>query len=535
MYFDPGMRQYISIEKLVNVWHSFGIKAIYAAGWHFYKKYTFDYERLIKCCHEKGILVYCWLEPPLVSKKFWDDHPLWREKTATLKDATVAWRSLMNLADPACMKEVLNFTDNLLSKYDWDGVNLSELYFESAQGPDKPDIFTPMNDTVRHTFQNQKKFDPIDLFNRFSVHYWKANPEDWSKFVTFRTALCMRLREEFIKNINEMIKAKKKDFQVMMTIIDPTLVPEIGPNIAEDLNTTLFLQKKYNFSLQVEDPANCWSGKPERYDTLGTYYRKFIPEKSNLLLDCNILDSHKDGLGGLPLEKPSGEEMRQIAYNMDLNDIRPAFYSEATININDIEPVNSVLARKADVSIETENLWRISTPYMVTLRTGRKDFIANLDGEAWFADSDEGVIIPSGDHTLHFESGRKYFDLSKLKPHLSYISGELRTASFSNNSVEFSYAEPNMPCYVVLNKRPGKILIDGTKRKCSVLESFNGFSIKLPSGMHTVRIQIAEGISWVLESSGMIFLSLAIVFGFISSVLFTGMFILIKLKRGIFK
>ena len=47
-----------------------------------------------------------------VDTNFWNTHKEWREKTATLRDAHVDWRLLMNLADSACRKEVFTETKN---------------------------------------------------------------------------------------------------------------------------------------------------------------------------------------------------------------------------------------------------------------------------------------------------------------------------------------------------------------------------------------------------------------------------------------
>jgi len=71
----------------------------------------------------------------MVSLKFWNNHPEWREKTGFLQDAKVDWRSLMNLADPRCRRAVFSEVGELLRNYDWDGVDVSELYFESTDGP----------------------------------------------------------------------------------------------------------------------------------------------------------------------------------------------------------------------------------------------------------------------------------------------------------------------------------------------------------------------------------------------------------------
>ena len=73
-YFDPGYRNNISIERLVPLWRRSGIRAVHAAAWHFYDKYSYDYARLIRVAHQNGILVYAWLEWPHVSEYFWNRH-----------------------------------------------------------------------------------------------------------------------------------------------------------------------------------------------------------------------------------------------------------------------------------------------------------------------------------------------------------------------------------------------------------------------------------------------------------------------------
>ena len=52
----------------------------------------------------------------------------------------------------------------LVSRFDWDGVNLAELYFESLEGAANPARFTPMNQDVRDEFRGLNGFDPIELF-----------------------------------------------------------------------------------------------------------------------------------------------------------------------------------------------------------------------------------------------------------------------------------------------------------------------------------------------------------------------------------
>ena len=154
-FFDGAYRSRVDLDYFAERWRKAGIGALHVAGWHYYEQNAESDEylrRLIEACHRKAILVYVWLELPHVSDKFWDQHPEWREKTAILQDAQLDWRKLMNLSNPDCFNAVSHGIEQLVGRFDWDGVNLAELYFESLEGAANPARFTPMNRDVRDEF-----------------------------------------------------------------------------------------------------------------------------------------------------------------------------------------------------------------------------------------------------------------------------------------------------------------------------------------------------------------------------------------------
>jgi hypothetical protein len=485
MYFDPGMRDdSVNIDELARQWRNNKIKRIHAAGWYY--DYDYDYKRLINACHTNGILVYCWLEPPMISIGFWKRHPEWREKTAYLKDARIDWRYLINLADENCRKQVCKEWGDFLLKYDWDGVNLAELYFEpSPVGPELPENFTPMNTIVRKEFEEKGGFDPVHLFEPASQHYWKTNHADWKKFAGYRKDLCCKLKAYFL-NFLSKIHEKKNNFEVLLTVLDVSLTPELSDNIAEDTQNSLNLYQKYRITMQIEDPSNCWGLTPERYLKMGQFYRKYIREESQLLFDCNVVNSHEKGFGGFPSEKPTGEEIRQIVYNMSISKSRPMFYSEDAINTNDFPNINRVLARDTRITAQASNQWHIVTPYTVSLHTGINNISCKLDDRIWLAGNGDEIIIPSGEHILELGTARP--DTNAIR--LYRISGELQSAQFLPNEIYLSYKENITSCYVSINKLPGLVFIDNRKVPCTIYkDNRNEFTIKLPPGTHTVKIR----------------------------------------------
>ena len=482
MYFDPGMREEnLNIDSLATLWRKRMIAKVYVAGWYFGEEV--NYKSILRACHENGIQAYCWLETPEITAQFWDKHPLWREKTATGRDAHIDWRKLMNLADDACRKEVFTELDTFLLHNDWDGVNFAEMYFEPhPQGFDNPNNFTPMNSIVRNEFKLKAGFDPIELFDKKSLNYWKTNDTSWRLFANYRKDLSFRIKSQFLEFLNN-IKTKKSGFDVMMTGIDVSLKPAESDNIGESTEYTLALYNKYNITLQIEDPSNCWGTGPERYDNLGKLYRKTATDEHRLVFDCNVVGSHEKGFGGFPAEKPAGEEIRQIAYNMSIENVRPAFYAEDGVTIIDFKNISSVLARKAVITEISSLQWSIETPYTISINIGNFKGNCKLDNKPWSARNDNQVIIPEGTHLLTLD----YLGLSLHNVALLSISSELHNADFSDNELSLSYSDEITSCYILLSKKPKQIFVDGQILNCPVYGT-TLFSVKLPQGKHSVKI-----------------------------------------------
>jgi len=485
VYFDFGMRdENFDIDSLVHQWRLHRIKCIYASGWYYDQNY--DYAHLINACHQNGILIYCWTEIPMVSRDFWKNHPEWREKTAYQQDAIIDWRSLMNVADTACRKQVMKDYNEFLTKLDWDGVDFAEMYFEPTDGIELTKNFTPVNDFVRKEFKTQAGFDPILLFDEHSEHYWKNNAKDVRTFLDYRKNLCYQIKKSFIE-LFLTLKKQKPDFEVILTVLDVSLTPAVADNVAENTEYSLALQKDYNITLQEQDPSNSWGSTPDRYNKLGALYRQSIKTEHQLIFDCNIVEAHENGYGGFPLVIPSGEEIRQIAYNMDTYNARTAFYSEDGISDLDYKNISNVLARKTQIQELSDDNWLVNSSTMVIINCSENDLEIKLDNKIWLAKENGNVIVPAGKHDLKFSNPIKNSE-QYLK--LVSISGELLNANFSNKTIEFSYSEPINSCFVGVNQKPKNILVDGKEMNCAVYaKDLTLFTIKLPKGKHRVIVK----------------------------------------------
>ena len=223
LYFDPGLRTDVSIEDLAVQWRRMGVRVIYAAAWVFDRRYTYDYDRLIRVCHANGILVYAWFEFPQVTPAFWKDYPEWREVAAAGKTLP-SWRLAMNLANPACRQGAVHFMTSTLGRWAWDGVNLAELSFDGKADGDQPRAMVPLNEDVRRAFRGEHGFDPIALFDRSSRHYWRRDPKGWQQFLAFRTELVTELHRVFLTALRPFAASGR---EVIVTMLDSLEHPEV--------------------------------------------------------------------------------------------------------------------------------------------------------------------------------------------------------------------------------------------------------------------------------------------------------------------
>lgn len=477
-YFDPGYRQSVSIERLARMWKHWGIHTIHAAAWHFYDKYTYDYARLIKVAHQNGILVDAWFEWPHVSERFWNQHPEWREKTALLTDAHVDWRYLMNLQNPQCLKAVMDDAASFLQRYDWDGVDIAELEFESLQGPEAPQFFTPFNPYSRKDFREKHGFDPIELTREGSPNNWKVNLGALQTFYEYRRKTRFKLLDAMLGTLKEAAKKGNRPWDITVTIIDTLQHPELRDYLSIDMEATLKLTNRYGVIPQIEDPASEWDEPPDRYAKLGERYKTALSGRP-YVIDINVLPVHSPDQNGFATAQPTGSEFLELWRSASSQAPRVCFYSEATIHEQDWELLPYAMAAEARVT-KDGNTWLVRAPRTVTLELGREARRCKLDGEPWPCADKGDVLIPPGEHTLTFSRGqRSWLDTEPLQTRLISISGELLGCQRKGRGLEIEYLS-QARCLLGLNKEPYKIFLDDIPTRLPVLKGDDGFVILAP-------------------------------------------------------
>jgi len=466
-FFDSSYRSRVDLPYFAARWRKAGIAALHVAAWHFYEP---DAERdgylakLIEACHREGILTYAWFELPHVSEKFWDDHPEWREKTAMLQDAQLDWRKLMNLTNRDCFRAVSAGVKQLISRFDWDGVNLAELYFESLEGTGNASRFTPMNDDARALFRKQSGFDPIEIFGA------RKDEASRTAFLDFRGELARRMQEEWIAEL-EAARQQKPHLDLVLTHVDDRLDTGMREAIGTDAARVLPLLDTHTFTFLIEDPATVWHLGPQRYESIAERYRALTPHRDKLGIDINIVDRYQNVY---PTKQQTGTELFQLLHHAAGSFQRVALYFENSLLPPDLELLPSASAtvtriEKMGPKTIVDSASGVGLPWKGP---------AMVDGQLWPAADEDTVWLPAGPHSVEPTDRPRGTRLLRL-------NADLRAARAVNaTTIEFSY-QTAARAIAILDRPPRRTQIDGAEEP---LQRAGPNTIFLPRGQHVVTI-----------------------------------------------
>ena len=468
-FFDSSYRLRADPDYLAARWRKSGIATLHVAAWHYYDR---DPQRdqylakLIEACHRRTITVYAWLELPHVSEKFWIDHPEWREQTAAGQDAHLDWRKLMNLQNRDCFAAVSAGVKDLIAKFDWDGVNLAELYFESLEGIANPSRFTPMNADVRAAFRAKQGVDPMDLFT--------AAPDAKVRraFLDFRAELARDMQSEWIGAM-ERLRAAKPHLDLVLTHVDDRYDTRMRDLIAADASKVLPLLDTHNFTFLIEDPATIWHLGPQRYPRIAEKYKSLTNRRDKLAIDINIVDRYQDVY---PTKQQTGVELFQLVSLASKAFERVALYFENSIRKEDLALLPAAAAR-VNRAEQIGSKLVIDAPRGVGVRFAGP---ALVNGKPWPVTDGETLWLAPGASSI--EPAKEYPAFRLLD-----LNANLRSAQSFFQEIEFSY-ENNSRVFALISRRPGRIEIDGAVVTPSVLAAGDSWLVSLPRGQHLVTI-----------------------------------------------
>ncbi len=473
-FFDSAYRSRADVDYLAKRWRTAGISALHVAAWHNMEP---DAERdhyletLIAACHRHAILVYAWFELPHVSEAFWNRHPEWREKTAVGEDAQLDWRKLMNLQNPQCKAAAAQLVRQMLKRFDWDGVNLAELYFESLEGASNPARFTPLNEDVRREFESQTGWDPQLLFNAASSHYAQHDPAGLRRFLDFRARLASRLQSDWL-DVVDQLRPDKPWLDVVLTHIDDRLEPGMRDALGADSARSVPFLQSQRATVLVEDPATLWNLGASRYAKLAERWAALPLDQNKVAVDINVVERYQDVY---PTKKQTGTELFTLVHQASCSFSRVALYFENSLERQDLNLL-SVAAANARLTENAPDEVKIESPQPV-----RVSWIGamELDGKPWPFGANGSVLIPAGNHKLGT-------GITKSPVTIADFNGVVRNAIVEGDLVELSYRN-NTRAILALGSPASALDVDGAPYWKPDSKEPQA-AILLPAGEHLVSI-----------------------------------------------
>ncbi len=482
VYVDTGGEPKVDPAVVVAQLKSWSVREVHLGAFYTSEAFREFVPRFIAAAHREGISVYAWLEYPMVSREFWDQHPQWREVTASGHPAIMDWRYHMALEDPACFQAVAELTQRLVLDYDWDGVDLAELYFEGDPGIFKdPEDFTPMHPTFRQMFKKRYGVDPREMFDPDSPTYGTRNPKLRSELQEYRVELITQLTEDFLETL-AACQAQKPYLQTTLTVIDALRDPTVTERFGVDPDRLLALQKRFGFAVEIEDPYTVWNSSPDRYRAIGEYYRPRLQPGTPFSLDVNVVDRIPPGR---PLNKPRGLELYELVANVAASVDLITLYAFSTFSPDDMRLVPFVLGAQ-QMNGDASEEGAVAARRQIIWQTDTRGRSVYLDGQEWPCRSDSQVLIPAGTHRV---STRPQADDAGQSPlRIERLNGTILGAEQSGQHVRFTY-ESRGRCYVTLNRTPATVLCDGAPGVGKILSNIGRMCLVLPQGKHTVEME----------------------------------------------
>ena len=475
-FFDSSYRSRVDLDYFALRWREAGIGALHVAAWHFWEPDAGRdayLKRLIEACHRRAIHVYAWIEFPHVSQKFWDGHPEWREQTAIGQDAHLDWRRLMNLQNPGARREIASGLRGLATRFDWDGINLAELYFESLEGHANAARFTPMNADVRAAFLARHGFDPRELFDADSPRHHARNAEGLRQLLEFRASLAHRMQIEWLDELDR-IRESLPHLDLVLTHVDDRFDTRMRELIGADAGRLLPDLERRDATFLIEDPATVWHLGPERYPEIAARYRTLTERPAKLAIDINIVERYQSVY---PTKKQTGSELFQLVHLAAGAFPRVALYFESSLLPRDLSLLAAAGSR-VETALQAGSKLAVEARGPVALRW---DGPVRVNGRPWPAAGAGAVLLPAGTHTV---------EPSPTAPPLAVLdlAAALTSASVEGQAVEIGY-QAQARAWTLVDSKPARAELDGAPLPIHPVALDDGvWLVELPRGQHLVTL-----------------------------------------------
>jgi hypothetical protein len=384
-----------------------------------------------------------------------------------------------------------------------------------------------MNADVRAAFATKNGYDPALLFKPGSPYNRDRNPQSWEQFLQFREDLVVDLHRRVLKELSPM--EKDHGWEIVVTMLDSLHSQFVRPALGVNSIRIAGLMKEFDFTLQVEDPAEHWAGSADRYRGFAEAYFPLVPDRRRLMFDINVMSDRAVDNTTLPSQLLTGTELARTALAAASASGRVALYSESTVASQDWSLLGEALASEAHMDSSGES-WRVGSPLPVRLLPAQNQTYY-LDGAFWPAATGDGVFVPPGLHELALK--RPWYRLlerGEMQTSLLNLSANLLEAHAAPTGIAMRYNSPGR-AVILLNQPPQSIRLEGVEVTLPIKSAGGRWWVIAPRGEHSLEIITASESGVALNVWSWFSSSAITAYGALTSVLMLGIYSYIRLRR----
>jgi hypothetical protein len=163
--------------------------------------------------------------------------------------------------------------------------------------------------------------------------------------------------------------------------------------------------------------------------------------------------------------------------------------------------------------------------------TPADDPLYYVDGHPWPAVSADGVVMPTGDHSISTEQSWWHFlDTNAFEARILSTTADLAEAHADTTGLTFQYHAPGRAVFI-FNQEPNDILVDGSSATFPTERSGTDWAVVFPAGDHNARVSTNTKAGVAVDVVGWASSWAIWAFGILATVLMIVIYLQVRLAR----
>jgi hypothetical protein len=154
-----------------------------------------------------------------------------------------------------------------------------------------------------------------------------------------------------------------------------------------------------------------------------------------------------------------------------------------------------------------------------------------VDGHQWPAVSPDGVVVPTGEHSISTERSWWHFlDSEEFQARILTCTADLVAAEADTTGLSFQYRSMGRAVFI-FDQQPNEVLLDGSAATLPTERSGRDWSVVFPAGDHQVRVATNTKAGVAVDVVGWASSWAIGAFGVLATVLMVVIYLQLRLQR----